>query len=187
MKCEFCGIEFTSDNKRRKYCSVKCRRAAERARKKHPSEDRTTCLICGKEFVRRNGTERYCSPACREEMNRRWYREHRKPVMKKCAACGKEFTPCNRRQKYCSPNCYDETHKKQAYDYKILQRQTPAQKRAQDVTDKQVKRPTKTLNDWAREAADCGLDYGTYRAFIAQGKTFEQIKDSRAIQVHGRH
>lgn len=178
MKCEFCGIEFTTDNKRRKYCSVKCRRAAERARKQNPSEDRATCLICGKSFVRRKGTERYCSMDCRTEMNRRWQREHRKPVMKKCETCGKEFTPCNRRQKYCSPDCYNQKHREQ--HLKLLQQQTPAQKRAQDLIDKQIKRPTKTLDDWAREAAECGLDYGTYRALIAQGKTFKQLKAEHA-------
>lgn len=176
MKCEHCGIEFTSDNKLRKYCSVKCRRAAERDRKQNSTENRTTCLICGKSFVRRIGIERYCSAECRDEMHRRWQRENRKPVIKQCAACGKDFTPRNNKQKYCSPDCYNATHKKQAYDYKILQRQTSAQNRAQAVVDKQVKRPTKTLDDWCREAAACGLDYGNYRALVAQGLTFEQIK-----------
>ena len=39
----------------------------------------------------------------------------------------------------------------------------------------------KTLDDWLREADACGLDYGTYRALIAQGKTFEQLKRRRKL------
>lgn len=34
----------------------------------------------------------------------------------------------------------------------------------------------KTLDDWVREATECGLDYGNYRALISMGKTYEQIK-----------
>lgn len=110
----------------------------------------------------------------------------------KCAFCGKDFAPRNATQKYCSPDCYNAVHKIQARDYKLLRQQSPAQKRAQDVTDKATKRPTKSLDDWAREAFACGLDYGTYRALVAQGKSFEQILGDRAAhdfrcrQIHAQ-
>ena len=46
-------------------------------------------------------------------------------------------------------------------------------------------KPVKTISDWAREADECNLDYGTYRALIAQGKTFEQLKaERRSPQPH---
>ena len=48
-------------------------------------------------------------------------------------------------------------------------------------------KPVKTLEDWAREADECNLDYGTYRALIAAGRTFEQLKaqaDRRNPQTH---
>ena len=46
-------------------------------------------------------------------------------------------------------------------------------------------KPVKTLDDWAREADECNLDYGTYRALIAAGKTFEQLKACRrSPQTH---
>ena len=36
---------------------------------------------------------------------------------------------------------------------------------------------TKSLDDWIREAAECNLDYGNYRAQIELfGKTFEELK-----------
>lgn len=47
----------------------------------------------------------------------------------------------------------------------------------QKKVDEATGKPTKTLSDWAREAAECGLDYGNYRALIErQGKTFEELK-----------
>ncbi|MBR1806274.1 MAG: hypothetical protein IJ774_07815 [Selenomonadaceae bacterium] len=46
-------------------------------------------------------------------------------------------------------------------------------------------KPVKTFADWAREADECNFDYGTYRALIAAGRTFEQLKaERRSPQTH---
>ena len=46
-------------------------------------------------------------------------------------------------------------------------------------------KPVKTIADWAREADECNLDYGTYRALIAAGNTFDQLKaERRSPQTH---
>lgn len=37
----------------------------------------------------------------------------------------------------------------------------------------------KTLSEWCREAAECNLDYGNYRALIEHcGKTYKELKDT---------
>lgn len=130
------------------------------------------CEYYGKNFVSCNNQRKYCSENCAKAAKRELTRnakinrqkEHEWAV---CLICSRQF----RRVKasnvlYCSTKCRSQA----------ASQQTPAQDRAQAVVDKQVKRPTKTLDDWAREAAACGLDYGNYRALVAQGKSFDEIK-----------
>lgn len=45
----------------------------------------------------------------------------------------------------------------------------------------------KTLEDWVREARECNLDYGNYRALIAAGKTFEELKATAGTRTAGEH
>lgn len=50
----------------------------------------------------------------------------------------------------------------------------------------------KPMDEWIREASECGLDYGTYRTLIEQGKTFEQVKaagyhSAAHSKTHMRH
>lgn len=83
----------------------------------------------------------------------------------KCLYCGKEFEPTGTSQKYCSPQCG------KAYRSKIPQ---PMSKE-------------RTLDDWVREANECNLDYGTYRALIKIGRTYEELKetaDRRRFPTH---
>ena len=49
----------------------------------------------------------------------------------------------------------------------------------------------KSLSDWVREARECNLDYGTYRALRNLGKSFEELKATAAnrqmpTHAHGR-
>lgn len=87
----------------------------------------------------------------------------------KCLVCGKEFNIRGNRKKYCSDQCGAVADKKMA-----LERTT--RRKAKELIDKALSRKIKTLDDYIREAAACGLDYGNYRALIGQGKTFEEIK-----------
>lgn len=75
--------------------------------------------------------------------------------MAKCIFCGREFRPSQNTplRKYCSIDCYNR-----------------------------CKEP-KTLDDWIREAAECNLDYGTYRGLVEQGKTYAELK-TRADNQH---
>lgn len=85
-----------------------------------------------------------------------------------CRNCGKEFKPRSRAQVFCCRACYG--------GYK-LSRRKPVEK----------KYSGKTLSEWVREATACNLDYGTYRALIERGKTYEELLAQaplRQIQVH---
>jgi len=129
------------------------------------------CEYCGKEFVSIHGQIKYCSAQCRRMVRRNKNRERR--ALKDaeyewvlCAVCKRYFKRVKgTNELFCSTKCRSkEPHINHA------------QNKAQALTDKAVKRPTKTLDDWAREAFACGIDYGTYRALIDRGKTYEQLK-----------
>lgn len=86
----------------------------------------------------------------------------------KCLFCGAYFSTVTRKKDFCSLKCA------QAYQEEL-----------------EAKRLSKTLADWCREADECNLDYGNYRALIGAGKTFEELKanaDKRGIRYysHGK-
>ena len=100
---------------------------------------------------------------------------------KACEQCYKEFEAKDNREKYCSNSC----RKKAAVEYV---KQCQARQNAKRLTGKLTARKTKTLADWCREANECNLDYGNYRALIEHGgKTFEELRAqaaSRCVQIH---
>lgn len=129
-----------------------------------------TCKICGKEFDSIHGGK-FC-PACNPARKRQL-------AELKCAHCGKVFSPRNSCQKYCSEECRDQAYSQ----LQKVERQKPKkpQKPKLEVA------PKKTLADWCREANECNLDYGNYRALIESGKTFGELKanaDSRQLPAH---
>lgn len=143
------------------------------------------CPFCGKEFVPNTPRQKFCSVKCCNNNSARFGRFEKKRDAT-CRICGKQFTPKIATEFFCSPECRKEATRRREKKYRV---QKCAQQRAKTVVDKAVKRPIKTLDDWCREAAACGLDYGNYRALIAQGKTFEQIKaenHQQTAHAHGR-
>lgn len=94
----------------------------------------------------------------------------------KCAFCEKEFELPKYRpnQKYCSHRC------------SALAVLHPELKgKIQHVVD--AAPIQKTLDQWAREADECNLDYGTYRGLIEQGHSFDELKaQNRPPRLHAR-
>lgn len=85
-----------------------------------------------------------------------------------CLHCGNEFTfsPRQPNKKFCSRKCKENFYAK-------LERE---------------KNERKSLEQWAREADECNLDYGTYRALIEQGHTFDELKaQNRPPRLHAHH
>ena len=205
---KFCTPECANENHKRK--------AREKYRKRMTVEPRK-CPYCGKEFVTSNHKKTFCSEQCAQA---NWKAAHKKPAKpkkpmttRKCLTCGKEFTPARNCQKYCSPVCRKKTHwgviereqqctcqrcgKKFTSVWKKKLCEACATKKYVEKKITQVKvdaatgKPVKTLSDWSREAAECNLDYGKYRALIESGKTYEELKaqaDSRSTpnHAHGR-
>lgn len=107
-------------------------------------------------------------------------------MIKNCALCGKEFETYQKLQKYCSLECaHKGYHRNNAENARRYRKRIRDQKlaKAQD-------KPTKPLSEWVKEAAECNLDYGSYRTLIEmQGKTFEELKataPSRTPPIHQR-
>lgn len=74
MECLFCKEEFVSDNKRAKYCDVKCKKAAENARKRAAREAKrkaggnvktVTCGVCDEKFQTEARSAKYCGDDCK--------------------------------------------------------------------------------------------------------------------------
>lgn len=63
-------------------------------------------------------------------------------------------------QKFCSVECYRKSLRKSFLKQRAIENATPR----------------KPLEEWCREARECGLDYGNYRALINMGKTYEELK-----------
>lgn len=152
-----------------------------------------TCARCGHEFAD-FGRAKYCSDKCRHEATlerkRASYERLKKPSSAPnnfettelvCQECGKKFTGFAKR-KYCSEKCRRQNQRELE---NIRRRNNRRREIAQRKFDKTAGKPVKTLDDWALEARECNLDYGTYRALIASGKTFEQLKaEQRSPQFH---
>lgn len=167
--CLACKKEFEPTAQHRVYCSDECE---EKARYDFPPK---VCPICHETFYANHGQRKYCSDACYTEAARRrnivYQRElhkvHKQRFRITCPVCGEKFYG-SRGRKYCSEKC----RKKRPRSEKIV---------------KVVKPVKKSLEEWIREARECNLDYGTYRALINTGKTFDELKalaSRRIVQAH---
>lgn len=167
--CKICGKEF-NPKPNELFCSAECRRENRnrKQRERYKKPLRIMCARCGKIFETKTTAKKYCSDKCREASYEQ--RRYEKPLIKKrCEECGREFETRNATQRYCSQQCA-EIYNKPKSPPKL-----------------HPKTQGKTLSDWCREAADCNLDYGNYRALIESGKTFEELKaraNSRQAQCH---
>ena len=132
------------------------------------------CTVCHSVFEAKTANQKYCSTACcdvatyerRKERLKNKQLTHRKA----CEYCGYLFKPRCESTRFCSKKCYTEWRR-----------------REKDSNPAEPPVPGKPFFTWVKEAAECNLDYGTYRGLIAQGKTFDMLKalaDSRAPRVH---
>ena len=115
------------------------------------------CVVCGKEFSPRHKNHKCCSASCAEKK----YRQSAPLLTITCEYCGKQFTAQWSTRRFCSKSC--------------------AAKSRCDKLRSICRSPKqgKTIDEWAREARECNLDYGTYRALIERGKTFDELRAER--------
>ena len=161
--CVICGKKFLTRNDKQICCSSDCRKVYNNEylkHKKYPEPLRrahdepsvlATCPVCGNNFAKSFHTQKFC-PDCRNKLNTA--RGNASMLALKCERCGKKFVPLNANQRFCCKSC-SET-------FRATRRSEP--------------KPAKTLEQWQAEAAACGLSYGYYRAALASGKSFEELK-----------
>lgn len=107
-------------------------------------------------------------------------------MIKTCQKCGKSFETHRSKKLFC-PVCYEEAWRERKREQGRLTHELILTK---TKVAQSIGAPTKTLDEWCREAAECNLDYGTYRTLVEmQGKTFEKLKaqnQNRSVSLHAR-
>lgn len=211
MKCLYCGKEFEPRRRGQKYCSVKCQRK-NYVKQVEEKMGIARCLNCGRKFYKGNSKQKYCSEECQ-----RRYRNPKTRQLGtiKCPVCGKEFRPRTVENKCCSEKCYfklrhstpreEDRTGRCLHCGRQLELKSPNQKFCSDLCgaryrcgstkgkDEYLPPPDapviKSFEDYAREAEECNLDYGNYRAMLQMGKTYEELKataDKRLPLQHHR-
>lgn len=170
-ECPQCHKIFWTKYSYKKFCSTQC---CSRYAYEHNKWQRSInwpktrkCEFCGKEFSVKVANHKFCSEKCCTDYHHGKKSPQEKIPKRKCLNCGKEFFSFSEKQKYCCDKCGKEYRKKL----------------------EQPKEKKKTLDEWAREARECNLDYGNYRALIEMGKTYEELKataDNRLMIGHAR-
>lgn len=72
--CDYCGLTFATRHEEQRFCSVPCRRTAQKAqpkRKRKPRYRAKVCPVCSAIHIRQT----YCSTECRQEGNARRARD----------------------------------------------------------------------------------------------------------------
>ena len=160
-ECPNCHKKFTTTYSTKVYCSYRCKEeyksTLQKIRVPTPVPESRKCEYCGKEFKPKVHNQKYCSDECSRAVQFGIKTSQEKNTKVKCPQCGEEFVRTVGTQKFCSTRCRERYYKG---------RPRPAKKST-----------GKTLSDWAREAKECNLDYGNYRAMIEiMGKTYEELK-----------
>lgn len=181
--CAQCGKKYTALTTTQRYCSKECSSAAQGYR---PLTKERQCPTCGKKFISTAPAQKYCSTECRPNYN---FKPPRVAIRKVCERCGKEYTVTSPNQRYCSAECRQALRECVICGVKFSPK-NPTTRYCSDCA-KAIHRPTpakskstkpkstreKTLTEWLREAAECHMDYGLYRALVEKtGRTFEQCK-----------
>ena len=162
-KCEYCGAEFEASKSTpgKRYCSTHCYDQQQKKQRRlrrlialSESPIKLKCVHCGCEFISENRKKQYCSEKCKAEAKAE--RRAEPALVRECKNCGRSFNTRDAGAEFCSNRCNLE--------YLGV------------VTRVHSKNRGGQVSDFAREAAECNLDYGTYRAFRNMGKTYEELK-----------
>lgn len=104
-----CGKKVRRKTNTHKYCSVKCRKAA------NAKPPKIATCTCGKEFEQKTKLHKYCSAKCRNANRKRPKRVTRKKELTACSQCNRLFQKKSPAQKMCTP-CAKKRKKKPSKD-----------------------------------------------------------------------
>lgn len=127
--CRHCGKSLAAFTTAyiRHYCSVECRRAAERERRREGAASRKrqrqpierTCPVCKAVFTVRSSTDkkRCCSVQCAGTFKRKYplSREERRAAARagrSCVECGKPINATRHDMHYCGNQCRQAAYRK---------------------------------------------------------------------------
>ena len=183
-KCLTCGEFFVPKKPNSRYCCKKCRlvnqnkvlkekRSKERALK--PAKN-AKCAYCGKEFEIKQAWRKFCSIECsiawRDIYQKERYKKIRAEKLAKKVETqnrqveGEVDTLANGKPIINMQRGANNTHyapEAVRYLYKKGKPTKPPKRKS-------------TLDQITKEAAECGLSYGKYRAYLNMGKTYEELK-----------
>lgn len=146
------------------------------------------CLNCGKSL---EGNKIYCDDVCQYDFYGKnggkaptWHRI--------CKHCGKPFDTNRFHQIYCCTDCQKNAYEAARPSREMIRRQNAIRQKAyrqyyqliRNFDNSSVGVPEKpsilceesALDKTIREADECGLSYGMYRAQLKLGKTYEDLK-----------
>lgn len=115
IKCEHCDKEFNPKTPNQKYCSIFCRIAGSKNRRKEreqrPKQEYSQCLYCGR-IIDKVTSNKYCSEQC-YKLYRNLKRSKSNENLKRkfCLNCGKEIVLNDKNKyiyektKFCSREC----------------------------------------------------------------------------------
>lgn len=168
MQCLNCGKSLDSNKKI--YCDNACRYAFYAKNGGKAPMLHKTCKRCGKPFETKQFNQVYCCYECAEADRLESSKSYK--LRKTCLNCGKKFVPSSPSQIFCSKIC--------RYDNKLniaLNYTRRVKGSVEPATEKPIKHKDESNFDRiTREADECGLSYGMYRAQLKLGKTYEQLK-----------
>ena len=114
------------------------------------------CPVCGRWFEQNSRHPKiYCSAECRTIHKKA--KEKLSSKIYICEVCGSSYRLKQGGSRLHCPDCYRES------------------KTTSNPKPKPAPR-LKSLDDYAREADECGLSYGKYKVALKLGKTYEQLK-----------
>ena len=113
LVCEYCGKKVTSHDKRKRYCSRKCKDIALRLKKGIPCNPnaepfKKVCAVCGKPFETFREASKTCSSECANRYHTGNVLQPCDPRM--CMVCGAIFIPHDARQITCGSKCRKKYH-----------------------------------------------------------------------------
>lgn len=159
--CPYCGKEFESSHKTKKFCCKECctKYIQHQGRSKRAAEkvgSTIECEWCGKEFIATSVRSKYCSKECREKAMHQQAKEERLERKKKksCTICGKPLGEYHSNL-YCSKKCAYEATKRRLRENAEINRRMAKSRRS-----KKTKGPKVPISEVNRIGREEHLSYG---------------------------
>lgn len=178
LNCEYCGREFETESRRKKYCTMACRIKANNEKKTKTEEKK--CKHCGRSFVPDKYHREYCGALCLEraaserrkakcvptgEKKRNWTYSP-----KRCKICGEMYTPHSGASHFCSPECAAENNRRTRRKPKAAsQGNLPEFEKETEMSETLRRFKKMSLREISAECARLHISYGQAQIMAYNG------------------